>query len=106
MIFIAQVPDTPTSSKQKLPQNRTSPVHDPLDITDPVDGYLTVKQVIQVLDGHRLKPKESNEVLLSAGLYKMELSDMNNLLQYFGNYYVRTDERKEKFELTYHPLHR
>ena len=105
MIFIAQVPDTPTTSKQKLPQERTSPVHDPLDITDPVDGYLTVKQVIKVLDSHRLKPEESSEVVLSEQ-YKMESSDMKNLLQYFGNYYVRTDERKEKFELKYHPLHR
>ena len=104
MIFIAQVPDTPTTSKQKLPQERTSPVHDSLDITDPVDGYLTVKQVIKVLDGHRLKPEESSEVVLSEQ-YKMELSDMKNLLQYFGNYYVHTDERKEKFELKYHPLH-
>ncbi len=72
---------------------------------DPVEGYLTVKQVIQVLDSHRLNPKELDSASL-AMKYKIDPIDTKNLLKYFSNYYVRPDEQKEKYELKYHPLHR
>lgn len=94
-----------SKSDQKLPKERASPVHDPLDITEPVEGYLTVKQVIQVLDSYRLKPTEQDAAVL-AKEYKIDPVDTGNLLKYFGNYYVRPEESKEKYELKYHPLHR
>ena len=87
-------------SDQKLPKERTTPVHDPLDMNEPVEGYLTIKQVVQVLDSHRLNPTKLDAITL-AKQYKIDPNDTKNLLKYFGNYYVRSGEQKDKYELKY-----
>lgn len=86
-----------------LPQDRSPILHDIMDVSENVDGYLTVKQTIEVLEHHRLKTKTLESI---AKEYHIDIKNLSNLLDYFGNFYVTEHSNIKNSKLKFHPLHR
>lgn len=88
----------------KLPQERRGADRDNFDITVASDGYLSVKQMMEIFERRRRSEDEWTPSKV-ATTFKIDEKAAENLLKYFNTYKTVATYKRPKPNMKFHNLH-
>ncbi len=88
----------------KLPQERRGIDRDSFDIAVASEGYLSVKQVMEIFERRNRSEDEWTPSKVAA-TFKIDQEAAENLLKYFNTYKIVAKYKRPKPNMDFHNLH-